>query len=287
MNQLYTQINWSLNNFCKAACSYCPSHLWGGSEPRHISEYLIKAKMFIDHYKSLGRIINWSFNGGESLEMFDFPELLKLCKTSGGTIELTTNGGRLWMDWWAIEPYIDNLHLSYHYWQNINLIRYIVQLFRKNNKQFEIIVPIRPDHFDEDFNRALDIEREFNIVVSKSVLYVNADPVGGMLPYTNEQLRLIRGEELIEEKIYFQETTFRERQENKVNSNPSYTGKLCNVGIEVLNINGEGWASGSSCSTLHLGNIWKSNFQLPAGPSKCKMIACINHSDQQITKFDN
>lgn len=284
MSNLRTHISWMLNDYCTAICTYCPTRFRGGEIPRGILEYVAVTTKIIDHYESLGRKIDWAFNGGEPLDMFDFPMMLKLCKERGGNIELTTNGGKLWLDWWAIEPHVDQLHLTYHYWQNPKLIQFIIQAFQKANKHIDIMVPMRPDHFDEDLKRALDIEAEFNLVVSKTALYNEADPVGGMFPYTEQQLRIMRGEELVQEQQYYEETTFQERYEDKIKENPVYTGYLCNVGIEKLVISHLGWMSGSNCNDKPLGNIW-TNMQLPATPHKCGMRACIDESDQTITKF--
>jgi len=265
--------------------------------PHGILEYIEVTQQLIDHYSSLGRKIDWIFNGGEPLDMFDFPMMLKLCKENGGTIDLTTNGGKLWLDWWAIEPHIDSLHLSYHYWQNPKLIKFIIQSFQKSNKHINIMVPIRPDFFDEDVQRALDIEIEFNIIVSKNVLYNEADPVAGMFPYTEKQLRIMRGEE---EQQYFNKTTFQERYETKIAENPVYTGMLCNVGIERLMISHLGWITGSACNDRPLGNIWNNNpepisntkkqqilnkITLPTTLHTCGMRACMDKTDQLITKF--
>ena len=323
-----TQINWMLHNYCTSECSYCPIKFRGGEPPRGILEYVEVTQQLIDHYKSLGRTIDWTFDGGEPLDMFDFPMILKLCKENGGTIDLTTNGGKLWLDWWAIEPHIDTLHLSYHYWQNPSLIKFIIQTFQKSNKHININVPIRPDHFEEDLQRALDIELEFNITVLKNVLYNEADHAAGMLPYTEKQLRIMRGEiiiddpvvdtvvdtvvepvvepvyvpnELVEEQQYFKKTTFQERYENKIAENPVYTGMLCNVGIERLTITHLGWVAGSACNDKPLGNIWNNNpepvsdaelqqkilnkITLPTTPHTCGMRACMDKSDQLITKF--
>lgn len=284
MSNLRTQISWMISDHCTANCTYCPTRFRGGELPRNILEYLDVTTKMIDHYDSLGRKIDWAFNGGEPLDMFEFPMILKLCKERGGNIDLTTNGGRLWLDWWAIEPHVDQLHLTYHYWQNPKLIQFIIQAFQKANKHIDIMVPIRPDYFDEDLKRALDIEAEFNLVVSKTVLYNEADPVGGMFPYTEQQLRIMRGEELVQEQQYYEETTFQERYEDKIKENPVYTGYLCNVGIEKLVISHLGWMSGSNCNDKPLGNIW-TNMQLPSAPHKCGMRACVDGSDQIITKF--
>ena len=287
MSNLKTNINWMLHDHCTSECTYCPIRFRGGELPRGILEYMEVTKKIIDHYDALGRKINWTFGGGEPLDMFDFPMMLKLCKERGGTIDLTTNGGRLWLDWWAIEPHIDTLHLSYHYWQNPNLIRFIIQAFQKAGKHIDIMVPMRPNYFDEDLARALAVESEFNVVVSKCVLYKEAEQAIGMYPYTEEQLRIMRGEELVQEYNHEQETTFGERHEERVNANPSYTGMLCNLGIEKLTISHTGWVRGSNCNSPLFGNIWNGTLGLPTGPERCVMMACVDGSDQQITKFSH
>ena len=98
MSNLRTRIDWMLHDHCTSQCSYCPTRFYGGETPKGILEYMEVTKKIIDHYNSLDRKIDWIFNGGEPLEMFDFPMMLKLCKESGGTIDLTTNGGKLWLD---------------------------------------------------------------------------------------------------------------------------------------------------------------------------------------------
>ena len=285
MSNLRTYINWMLHDHCTSECTYCPTRLRGGELPRGILEYMEVTKQIIDHYDILGRKIDWTFSGGEPLDMFDFPMMLKLCKERGGNIDLTTNGGKLWLDWWAIEPHIDSLHLSYHYWQNPKLIGFIIQAFQKAGKHIDIMVPMRPNYFDEDLARALAVESEFNIVVSKTVLYKEAEPSIGMYAYTEEQLRIMRGETLVQEYIHEQETTFGQRQEEQVSANPSYTGMLCNLGIEKLTISHTGWVRGSNCNSPLFGNIWNGTVSLPTAPERCVMMACIDGSDQQITKF--
>ena len=285
MGNLRTNINWMLHDHCTSECTYCPTRLRGGEIPRGILDYMRVTQTLIDHYDSLGRTIDWTFNGGEPLDMFDFPMMLKLCKERGGNIDLTTNGGKLWLDWWAIEPHIDQLHLTYHYWQNPKLIQFIIQTFRKANKHIDIIVPMRPDHFEEDLKRALDIESEFNITVSKSILYKEADQAFGMFSYDDQQLRIMRGEKFVRANQDRHEITFAERFEKVANASPSYTGQLCNLGIEKLNISHTGWVRGSNCNTSQFGNIWEEAFTLPTDPQRCVMVSCIDGSDQQITKF--
>jgi len=274
MNKLNTEIFWTITNHCKSECSYCPSRFRNGDEPKHISEYIKIAQLLIDNFKKQNRIINWIFNGGELLDMFDFPELLKFCKTSLGNIDLTTNGGKLWLDWWAIEPYIDTL------------IKFIIQTFQKNNKNVNITVPIRPsNYFDSDMNRALEITNEFNINVNKTLLFKDGASELGYLDYTEEQFEIVLGKEWVENNLRNPPKTYKEIQEIKVATNPSFTGILCNVGVEKLLIDPSGWVQGSSCNTLHLGNIWHDGFRLPDRPSACKMLACIDQQDQKITKF--
>ena len=147
---LETKIHWQVSDYCTAGCTYCPKTYWGGEKPRDILEYVRVTKKIIDHYTSLNRRIIWHFTGGDPLEMFDFPMVLKMCKEANGDITIDTNGGKLWMDWWAIEPHVDYLNLTYHYWQNPNLIKFILQTFIAKEKSFSITVPIRPDFFEND-----------------------------------------------------------------------------------------------------------------------------------------
>jgi len=285
MSQLKTQITWYLNDYCKAECSYCPASLRGGGLPPDTIDYVRITKLLIDHYTMLGRTIDWTFDGGEPLDMDGTVRILKLCKEAGGTVDLRTNGGQLWMDWWAVEPLVDQLKLSYHYWQNPALIKYIIETFQSKSKPIDVIVPIRPDHFEEDLERALAIEREHKFVVSKSVLYANARGDDAMFPYTEHQGDIIQGRTAVEQKIHFESTTWQERHDKKFSTNPVYTGMRCNVGIERLRINHNGWVAGSDCNNQPLGNIWSEQWAPPTEPQTCVMQACVSQTDQQITKF--
>lgn len=340
MDNLKTVISWTLNDYCKAQCEYCPTSSRGGPIPQDINEYLRIAQLLIDSYKiTQNRNIDWIFNGGEPLDMDYMPQLLKLCRSNSDSITLHTSGGRLWMDWWAIEPHVDNLILTFHFWQSPSLIKYIFDTFKAKNKPISITAPIRNTHVEEDINRVLELEEELGIVITKTQLYFNADPSAGMLKYSFEELQKIdffnltkerreqvlierarrleeqkrREEEmrrrlaeappvvapppppppppilekspLVEEKIYFQETTWQERYEDTYNKHPSFTGQLCNAGVEKLVIGAQGWVSGSNCNNIALGNIWHPGWMPPQGPQKCGMRSCIDENDQKITKF--
>jgi organic radical activating enzyme len=280
-----TKIFWEISNYCTAQCSYCPSKYWEGEKPRSVTDYLRVTQQIIDHYNSLGRAIDWTFSGGEPLEMFDFPSVLKLCKEHNGTIDLTTNGGKLWLDWWAVEPNIDSLHLSYHYWQNPNLIKFIIQTFTSKNKPFEVTVPIRKTQFDEDMDRADELEQATGIRVIRDPLFTMFDRNMGMIDYTVPQLTRLFGEEWVKQYVTDKPVpTFAEAHATLIQQSPVFTGRLCNVGIEKLNISATGWVNGSNCNTAHLGSIW-GGLELPTGPQPCKMQACTSHEDQLITKF--
>jgi len=287
MNNI-TKIIWNLNNHCKSECYYCPVSLRGGDRPRETDDYLRIANLLIENYKSLDRIIDWEFNGGEPLDMDNIVTLLKLCKENGNSMTLHTNGGKLWIDWWAIEQYVDNLNLSFHYWQNKSLVHYIIETFLKKGKMIKVSVPIRPEFFDYDINTAIELEIKYGIIIGKSVLYKSARKEEGQYPYTDEQLAIMSGEitsHLVQEKEYFETTTWHQRHAEKYETNPIYLGKFCNAGIEYLNISHEGWVMGSACRNQPLGNIWNDNWQPPTQAQVCTMQACVDTEDQKITKF--
>jgi organic radical activating enzyme len=279
-----TKIIWNLNNYCSAKCSYCPSKFWKGDKDKNIELYIDKALFFITHFNNLGYTIDWTFDGGEPLEIEGLSRLLKTCKKNNGKITLNTNGGYQWLDWWAIEPNVDYLNLTYHYWQNRSLIKFIIQCFQKNNKIINVVKPIRPNFFELDFEEANELEKEINIKVYKTELYNEASDVQGLYPYSKIQLQMLKGQILVDRANHLENTTFAERIQEQINSNPSFTGKACNTGIERLYISSSGWISGSNCNNTHIGNIWD-EIDLPKSASICKMQACVNSDDQQITKF--
>jgi len=277
---LKTKIFWSLHDYCEERCFYCPSNFWGGDKPRGIVEYIKLVEKAIQHYKNLGKLIDWSFDGGEPLHYFDFPQILKICKEGGGQISLQTNGGKLWLDWWAIEPHIDHLNLTYHHWQNPNLINFIIDIFVQKNKSLSVYIPMRPGHVIDDLPKLKELELKFNIKVNRQILYENCDKRYGMMSYSDEELFAINGQPLIEEKI-----THSERKQEMLKTDPSYTGMICNAGIERLYINAQGWVKGSLCNDKPLGNIWFEDFIFPNSGHKCGMKVCHFQDDRQITKF--
>jgi organic radical activating enzyme len=294
MENLQTIIHWTLNDYCRAQCEYCPMSARGGTNLPETEEYIRITNLLIDHYnKKLGRKISWVINGGEPLDINDIAMLLKLFRTNSESLTLHTNGGRLWMDWWAIEPYVDNLVLTFHFWQNPALIKYIIQTFTDKNKQIQINAPIRPGSVKEDLERVENLEKEAEYKIPKRLLYINGDNAAGLLNYSQDDLRLIdisnvvsahQGPSAVEQKNYYDNTTWDQRYFNIYSKNPVYAGQYCNAGIERLYIGAQGWVTGSSCNNQPLGNIFQ-NFNLPDGPQKCGMISCINGDDQKITKF--
>ena len=250
---------------------------WNGEEPTDIDKYLTFIRYANDHYGKMSRSINWYFDGGEPLDFIEFNKIVKECKTNFNKIEVSTNGGSLWMDWWALEPYIDTLNLSVHYWQNEFLINYIIENFLKKKKSIKVIVPIRAKYFYYDFQKAQDIEKRYNISVIKQRLD-NEE-------YTDDQQIILLGKEGFEnlkKKVIKWWTTHREEF---LSNHPILTGKKCNEGIEILKINEQGWANGADCGNTSFGNIWNKNFKLPNDPQICKVMACIEPNDQWITKF--
>jgi organic radical activating enzyme len=297
MENLKTEIYWSLHDYCKSECEYCPIQLRGGPLHRETSEYIRIITNLIDSYKSVNRTINWHLDGGEPLDMDGIVTILKLCKTNGNFVELNTNGGRLWMDWWAIEPYVDSIRLTFHYWQNPALIKYIIDTFASKGKRMWVASPIRPSHFDEDLERVFQLEKSLgtSFTTEKTILYKDANMSAGMFPYTAEQLATIDKlnappapivvPTLVEKQEYFKNTTWDDRYRDTYNSNTSYTGQLCNAGVEQLYISHTGWATGSHCGNQSLGNIWDDGWHPNTLPQKCTMISCIHTTDQKITKF--
>jgi organic radical activating enzyme len=274
---LKTKIIWTVHSYCKSRCSYCPSHNWNGEEPADIEKYLQFIKYVNEHYDKMGRIIDWYFDGGEPLDFFDFNKILKECKKENNKIKVNTNGGSLWMDWWVLEPYIDKLNLSYHYWQNPSLINFIIEIFLEKKKNINLIVPIRAKYFQNDYNRAINLENNYSIKINKQ--FLNDED------YSDDQKLILLGKERFENLKKSVVKFWGTHKEEFLENFPIQTGKKCNEGIEILKISGGGWTGGGDCRNTSFGNIWFENFKLPDQPQICKMMACIEPDDQWITKF--
>lgn len=308
MENFKTDIFWSLHDYCKSECEYCPIQYRGGPLHRETSEYIRVINVLISAYKDAGRSIQWHIDGGEPLDMDGIVTILKLCRTNGEYLFLNTNGGKLWMDWWAIEPYVDALKLTYHYWQNPALMKYIIDTFRKKDKHIEVTVPIRPgEHFNSDITRATNLETACNFYVSKSLLYKEADSTAGLFSYSHEELNNIyfwnlpindrKGmlpddlydvntvSPLVREKIEFDNSSWDERYQKRHQASPKFTGQPCNAGVERLHIGHLGWASGSCCGNQSMGNIWQPDWYPIVAPQKCGMLSCVIEFDREITKF--
>lgn len=281
MTNLYTDISWQLSDYCKAECSYCPIYFRGGEYPPENHDYNKIVELLVDHYNNrLNRLIRWNFDGGEPLDLHNLVRVLIKAKGDNNSVTLHTNGGQLWMDWWAVEPAIDNLVLTYHYWQNPSLINYIIDIFKEKNKLITLKMPIRPDYFDEDMQRIYNLEEKKQISVIKVLLYKNASSNNELFPYTDQQFEIVTGTRRV-----LDTRSYEKKLEEKIQTNPRYFDKKCNAGIERLMISQKGFVLGSNCRNRPLGNIWKENWMPPLEPQICLMQACMDSEDQKITKF--
>lgn len=97
----------------------------------------------------------------------------------------------------------------------------------------------------------------------------------------------VNAPELVHEKFELETVQVNDRYNKLYDANPSFSGQLCNVGIEYLIITHQGWVKGSNCNNQPLGNIWHPGWLPPTGPQVCTMRACIDREDRRITKFPN
>jgi len=283
MANFYTDIYWQLSNHCTAECSYCPIRFREGSYPEESWDYIKIVNLLTNHYNNnLQRIIKWNFDGGEPLDLHNIVRILNTAKANTNHITLNTNGGKLWIDWWAIEPVVDNLILTYHYWQNPKLINYIIDLFKNKNKSLTIKIPIRPNFFDIDIQRCETLEKEKQIAVTKILLFTGEYMNGTRYFYTQDQLEKITDSTIPNLSIL---KNINVDLKNLTDTNLSYLGKYCNAGIERLYISYLGFVNGSMCRNITLGNIWLENWKPPMQPQICGMMNCTDPNDRQITKF--
>ena len=99
--------------------------------------------------------------------------------------------------------------------------------------------------------------------------------------YSKKDKNLIRGlPEDYEEPPYIPGPYIPLNEPPKDNS-PSYTGKLCYAGIDILNIDHKGFVTASECGGRPSGNIFEEGWTAPNEPFLCPMLWCRSKNDQE------
>jgi hypothetical protein len=67
---------------------------------------------------------------------------------------------------------------------------------------------------------------------------------------------------------------------------PSYTGKLCYAGIDILNVDHRGFVTASDCGGRSSGNVFEAGWTAPTDPFACPMLWCRSKNDRERIRIN-
>jgi len=272
------EVNWKLNSYCENDCEYCPGKWSKGSLDKTLDQYLDVVEKLQQTRYPHGDRIKWTLSGGEPLHFPNLNLLLRKIKEKESYVRLDTSGGNSWFGVMEIINYIDYLKVTHHHWQNSSVLEYIVDTCKENNKKIRIMVPLLPGKIKECKEKVIEIS-ELEIGVEEQILK-NEDG-SYWSGYSTKDINLIQGfSEDYETPIVEHSPVYVPLNEPPKDNSPSYTGKGCYAGIDMLRINHKGFTSGSECGGRDIGNVFDDNWQAPADPFVCNMLWCRSAVDR-------
>ena len=277
------RIIWQISGSCTHECWYCPTKYRNNPHYKTIDEYL----SVIDSLQNYGNRKNipkfsWKFKGGEILQFSNLNIVLAKVKEKTSYVTVETSGGNSWFDFLAVSDYIDNVILTHHYWQNVSVLNYILDLCQEKSKKIHIKIPALPGQVREAKAAVKDfIDRG----ISAEAQLLNESSGGPLENYSMADINIFydRPEDWVPPPTPPEPVWIDPRI---ANGDPSYTGKPCWAGVDWLYIDSKGFAKGSECGGRDIGNVFDSNWTPPDSAFSCPMMFCHHQHDRDNIKIE-
>jgi len=270
------EINWKLNSYCEYGCEYCHGKWSKGSLNKTLDQYLdVVEKLQATRYP-YGDKIKWLIGGGEPLNFPNLNQLLQKIKEKNSEIRLDTSGGDSWFNVMEIINYIDRFRLTHHSWQNTSVLDFIIDHCQENNKQIKVFVPLAPGKILESREKVKELVQR-GVDAEEQILSNSPD---GWAGYSKKDNNLIRGLPEDYEDPPAPEVVYIPLNEPPKDDSPSYTGKLCYAGVDILTIDHKGFVVTSDCGGRPGGNVFEEGWSAPNGPFACPMLWCRSGDDR-------
>lgn len=274
----HAEVTWHLNAYCNLKCAYCRPEWSNGTLDRSIDQYLtVVKKLQNTRYQHHSKIL-WKIGGGEPLHFPNLSVLLKAMRGRTSIIRLETSGDDTYFSFHRVAHYVDQLKLTYHSWQNDEVIDFILEQCQEKNISVSMVVPLAPGLIFES-RAKVDYFKNLGYPCTEQILYDND---GVFHPsYSRVDCNRIQG------KPDDWEPEFVEPDPNYVDLSsindvdPVYTGLPCYAGVDWLHINPRGFASYSRCGgrSEHY-NVFDPNWQPPNDFFNCTMNQCRSEKDR-------
>lgn len=276
------EINWKLNSYCEHNCEYCHGKWSKGSLDKTLDQYLtIIEKLQATRYP-YGDKIKWILGGGEPLHFPNLNQILQKIKEKDSYVRLDTSGGDSWFGVMEIIEYIDYLKVTHHSWQNSSVLDFIIDLCKDKEKKIRVMVPLLPGKILEGRAKVQELIGK-GIGSEEQVLKGQyGDMWGG---YSTKDKNLINN--LPEDYVPppYVPPPYVPLNEPPPDNSPSYTGKSCYAGVDILKIDHKGFAKGSECGGRPIGNVFEPDWQAPDGPFACPMLWCRIPADRSTLRI--
>lgn len=299
-----------LSDYCNYQCWYCSDEFhsktvqWPSLDP-----LLPNFLYLLDYYKAIGKkrfILH--IGGGEPSLWPGLVEFVKSIKAHADCIvSLTTNGSRTVRWWEENAKHFDHIAISVHHEKaDPTHIAQVGDVIYKNRVPLWSSVLMDPNHWDKCVS-IIETLKNSRYKWSISATQVHYHTVN----YTQEQKKFLenkscRGNSLFYEFVvnrrvprYPRPRIFYKDKSKKVsehwlllNGFNNFKGWLCNVGVDTVFINKEGYLKGSCGNTLYgedfYFNIYRDDFKEifkpDIKPVICDMSRCICQPEVNCTK---
>jgi MoaA/NifB/PqqE/SkfB family radical SAM enzyme len=280
----HAEVQWDLNGYCKFQCTYCQSQFKTGELKYSIDQYLtVIEKLQSSRYKHHSKIL-WRLGGGEPLHYPHLSTILKKIKEKPSITRLSTSGDDNWFTLYGVLNLIDEIELTYHSWQNDDIIDLILEQSKEKNVKVTITIPLIPGHILESREKIKQF-KELGYDCNEQVL-------------CNDDGQLYRGYTIIDENRihgrpdnWLPEPVILDPTKPDPNyvdlsvantADPVYTGSPCYAGVDWLHIGPNGFVSYSRCGgrSEHF-NVFDPNWVAPDNHFPCTVIQCRHENDRK------
>jgi organic radical activating enzyme len=270
------KIIWQISGGCSHSCWYCLPKYRNNPDFRPLDDYLY----VIDKLQNHGDRIKfpkmyWKFNGGEPLQFPNFNIILRQVKSKDSIVKIETSGEDNWFALLEVIDYLNAVELTHHYWQNQNVLNYIIDLSKERNIDLKIKIPMLPGKMRDCIRLSEELKAQGNNVDEILLVKEDSQPLN---EYSMLDFNLFnrRPEDWVPPPPPSPTGWVDPRVDDGA---PSYTGKPCYAGVDYIYISSKGFTNSSDCNGRMLGNVFESGW-LPADtPFPCPMMFCRSNND--------
>jgi organic radical activating enzyme len=243
------EVNWALNSYCNFNCEYCRPEWRNGSLEFTLDDYLtVIEKLHLTRYQHHD-MIDWRLDGGEPLHFPYLKELLQKIKERPSRVTLNTSGGDTYFPLFGVLSYLDQVRLSYHEWQNDEVVGFILEKCQEQNVRVKLIFPLLPgkiyetrdkiaEYTQQGFNCEEQVLRNIEGQLHNSYSLVDENRIMGRPDnWEIEDVTVPVGQP---DPNYISLAVVNDHD-------PVYTGMPCWAGVDWLFINPKGFVSYSEC----------------------------------------